>query len=136
MSAIDTTTNSIVNLWPEDFGTPDEVPPVVILKQQATMLGQRTQNILIGDVASGSTEPDTIYHNFYIVAPALGNYRYKLCWLSQKVTSLYPVWLSDREQPLENAEALLEALRILFSSEKTTKVVQSLLAQSKSSNMR
>ena len=130
MTATNIASSTFEDLWPADLGATDVVPPVVILRQQATMLGQRTQNILLGEVLSEPGEEDTIYHNFYIKAPALGNYRYKLFWISQKITSLYPIWISGSEQSLEDATMLRSALIAVFNSDNTKRVIQSLLAQS------
>lgn len=125
-----TTTTAIEDLWPRDFGTSNVTPPITILKQQATVLGQRMQNILQGEVSSEQVDDDTIYYNFYIVSSALGNYRYKLFWVSQHIDALYPVWMSGSEQPIEDEAALRTALMDIFGAEKTRKVVQSLMASS------
>ncbi len=125
-----TTTTVAEDLWPLDFGTVDVKPPIVMLKQQAAVLGQRTQNILQGEVSSEQLDDNTIYYNFYIVSPALGNYRYKLFWVSQHIDALYPVWMSGSEKPIEDEAALRTALMSVFGSEKTRKVVQSLMASS------
>ncbi len=121
------------NLWPEDFGTPEQTPPVVILRQQADMLGQRTQNLLTGEVESiqSGQWSDVLYHNFYVKAPVLGGYRYKLFFVSQKVASFYPVTLSDDPSEIADENYLEISLRNIFSSEKTKKIIQSLLAQSR-----
>ena len=119
----------IEDLWPANFGTSSVVPPVVILKQQAAILTQRTRRILQGEVLSEAGE-ETVYHNFYIKASALDNYRYKLFWVSHNVASLYPVTVSDHEGSYTDEEALRRVLRDIFASEKTIKVVQSLMAQS------
>ena len=124
------TTVASEDLWPEDFGTPDVTPPISILKQQASLLGQRMQNILLGEVLSEQTDSDTVYYNFYIVSPALGNYRYKLFWVSQRIDAFYPVVMSGSDQPIEDEAALRDTLRKVFGSDKTRKVVQSLIASS------
>ena len=126
--------NSIQNLWPERISTTEQTPPVVILRQQATMLGQRTRNVLIGEVKSQQSGQwsDVLYHNFYVKAPALGGYRFKLFFVTQKVASLYPVMaFSDAEAAIPNEVQLEEALRSVFASEKAPKkLIQSLMAQS------
>jgi hypothetical protein len=40
----------IDSLWPDDFGTIEDMPPVEILRQQAYLLGQKTRNVLEGAV--------------------------------------------------------------------------------------
>ncbi len=82
------------DLWPDAIDVTFTVPPVVILKEQASLLADRTQGIVRGEVES-TAEPaeqtddyleDTLpadmrvihAHTFYLVAPALEGYRYAL----------------------------------------------------------
>ena len=77
-------------------------------------------------------------HSFYIVAPTLDNYTYGLFSISHGADP-YPVTVphpqimltGDRSLPIEiNSEKeLLEYLRGVLNSEKTLKIVGSLLAQ-------
>jgi hypothetical protein len=72
----------MVDLWPENIGSPEITAPVSILKRQASLLGEKTNNVVEAEVQKGNdawwtTSEDMIY-NFYLVAPALGKY---LLWL-------------------------------------------------------
>ena len=118
------------NLWPSDFGSPNVVPPVVILRQQATALEENTGRVLRGKVEAIQTDDLSIYYNFYIVAPSLNNYAYNLFWLSHPIDALYPVLLDGREPQLNSPEELKAALKEIFFREKTRNIVQALLAQS------
>ncbi len=158
------------SLWPEeDFGVPETTAPIVILRQQAYALEQKTRNILEAEVSSypfhlktdgylsayestlsnltklgvndseeeeiiqsENEPPDGLRHSFYITAPALGGYRYKLFSVSHKAISIYPLSISFDGKPSKatNEEEFRTALRDIFASERTKKVVQSLLAQS------
>ncbi|MFY7999542.1 MAG: hypothetical protein ACOVSW_13170 [Candidatus Kapaibacteriota bacterium] len=78
------------NLWPTIEQTITRTP-LSILREQATYLGQQTHNIILGDVKSQQVSGTyTIAHYFYIVAPALGNYRYLLLHITHSAALLYP----------------------------------------------
>lgn len=134
------------NLWPDDISVTEQVPPVAILKEQGSLLGQRTKNLVEGRVSAadaegpGFSDQDFCYE-FDLVAPALG-YRYQLFRIQHGV-DFYPLGI-DWDSPdnvsisnlhgeagIENEEKFLEALEIIFSSEKTRKVIGSLIAQSR-----
>lgn len=121
------------NLWPEDFGMISSVPPVTILRQQAAMLGRRTQNILTADVRTGENFEDELVHRFYLVAPALGDYRYQLFLVRHPAVSIYPatVWFSNSEkEETPDETSLRDVLKRIFASDETRRIVQSLIAQS------
>ncbi len=164
------------SLWPEeDFGVPETTAPIVILRQQAYALEQKTRNILEAEVSSSpfhlktdkflsayesassnlvkpqlksilgtndfeeeeiiqseNESPDGLRHSFYIKAPALGGYRYRLFSVSHKAISIYPLSISFDGKPSKatNEEEFRTTLRDIFASERTKKVVQALLAQS------
>jgi hypothetical protein len=147
------------NLWPEDIGqTNDETMPFKILQEQAELLGTRTQNIITAsvetEIVGNISEPFT--HDFYIVAPSLQNYRFRLFTVAHGF-DLYPVKIflidgmaqSDDmfgQYPIlhtnfglksfveiETEQDFLNVLKLVFSSTKTQKVVRNLLAQSKQS---
>ncbi|MEE3717845.1 hypothetical protein V2H45_13975 [Tumidithrix elongata RA019] len=131
-------TNTI-NLWPEDLvGVPDTTPPITILRQQATMLSQLTRNILEGEVVSEPFGNDPKFsnsftHNFYIKAPAIGGYRYKLFYVQHAVSPEYPLRIVKDELPelsAQNEEQFYDVLRQIFNSDRTKKVIRSLMAQS------
>lgn len=160
MNTTTTQKASIENLWPSDILTIDIVPPVALLRQQATQLGQITQNILVGfvetmqrtDEETSETVYNNLTHTLYIVAPALGNYRYKLITIIHSVDDLYPVHViydaANKYDPpkstmtqdmslggsLENEDQLIQRLRKTFHHEQTKKVMQSLIAQSVTSS--
>ena len=165
------TVNNIESLWPSDFiSSADTSLPVMILRQQAAILGQLTHNILEGVVESSpvlmarkkpesifSTNSkrfnpnksylandqipgekvisDTLKHNFYIKAPVLGGYRYNLFYAIHKLDDIYPVDIYSPVFPNNSLQVIDEkefcqAVSDIFNSEKTKKIVQSLLAQS------
>ncbi|MBC8042593.1 MAG: hypothetical protein IAF08_04030 [Rhizobacter sp.] len=136
------------NLWPKDIvDTSDLVTPVSILKEQASLLGEQTQNLVEAKVETSSITNGQLMHVFYLVAPALDNYKYRLFTIYHGV-ELYPLDLVDPEEkiffdpsdhtviaqtsrPVKSQEELLERLRHIFSSPQTKKVINALIAQSR-----
>jgi len=89
----------MLNLWPAEIEVAEITPPVTILHQQAEMLGQLTNNKVLGDVRVRDGEGDVFTYDFYIAAPALNNYRYKLLTISYSI-DLYPVTIFDLEESI------------------------------------
>jgi hypothetical protein len=139
------------NLWPDDITYTEAKAPVVLLKEQAFWLGQRTQNLVEAevDLARGKyAEEGRFKYRFYIVAPLLGNYRSNLFTISHTVTKLYPVTIHftqdlytelfpdlPQTEPLvasaKDEAEFLEILKKIFDAPKTRNVIQTILAQSK-----
>lgn len=46
----------MVDLWPADIGEPNIRTPVSILREQASLLGEKTNNIVEGQVAEITTD--------------------------------------------------------------------------------
>jgi len=143
----------MTDLWPEDIRVVKEKAPVTILREQASLLGAKTKNIVTAEVKRVTVlkRPDFCF-DFYIVGPALGNYRYKLFEIRHGI-DLYPVTieLGDPEWAREVArhfeawvkelspgtsvqvrteEEFVEYLRRIFESQKTRQVIRAILAQS------
>ena len=60
------------DLWPKDIGADtDIVPPVVILKEKAVSIGQKTGGLIEGRVSTRS-QGNMIHHQFSLVAPTQG----------------------------------------------------------------
>lgn len=135
-----------VDLWPSDIEVSDLVSPASILREQATLLGMKTKNLVTGKVelASDSAEKKFKYV-FYLVAPALKNYRYRLLSIEYPV-DLYPVTIrfeSKRpkvEDNLDEESSHLSAkdyddfiakLGKVFSDERTKRVIRALISHSR-----
>lgn len=109
------------DLWPEDLiGQPEIKAPVTILKEQASLLGKKTKNLIEAEVRPdqevetpttlerimGQTRPRLLLnegefrYDFYLVAKTLG-YRYKLLSIQHDI-NLYPVaMLPDEDIMME-----------------------------------
>jgi len=123
--------SAIPDLWPGDIGEGDLRTPVAILKEQATLLGTKTDQLVAAEVESRA-EADVFFHRFYLVAPAL-EYKYKLFTVRHPV-SLYPMvgYFSDgRQEQIHSEEEFIEWLRGVLTSEETRGIVRALIAQSK-----
>lgn len=126
----------IVNLWPEDIGRNiDQSTPLTILKQQASLLGQRTKNLVEAMVVS-EMDGEFFVHSFILIAPALGHYRYLLFRVLHKL-DIYPLHIKtdvDSKPPqyiASTEDEFIDQLKEVFSAEKTRKVIDTLLAMSK-----
>ena len=134
----------IPDLWPDDIAVADSSKfPVIILRQQATLLGEKTWNVVEGEIRSNINErslyPDRnqFIHEFHLVAGALGNYSFRLFHLTH-ADDVYPstIHISEKKEEetkaiiVESDEELIEALRKIFASEKTRRIINALIAQS------
>ena len=116
--------------------------PAGILKEQAALLGQKTQQILEAKVKT-HVRMGGFYHTFELVVPALDNYTYELFSVSHSA-DLYPVVVPGSQNAfLNNATGFsqrslsgeaefIEWLRTELSSPETKKIIGNLLAQANS----
>lgn len=122
-----------VSLWPTDFGERSDVlTPLAILRQQGSILGEQTKNIVFGRVST-SSEGDTFVQQFSVQCPPLG-YSTNLIAVKHGI-DLYPatVILANEQGPYQdarNSEELKAILKDIFARPKTKKTIASLLAQS------
>jgi hypothetical protein len=150
----------MTDLWPADLGdVTTSKSPVTILKEQASILGTRTKNIvkayikrispdnlqLTRHTVSAKRESyytDPFHYGFYLQGPALDNYTYRLFDLSFGVDRYPARFMVDDEianelnaNPNEglvagNEEEFLQALATVLGSQKTRKVIHAILSQS------
>jgi UDP-2,3-diacylglucosamine pyrophosphatase LpxH len=110
------------DFWPDDIAVTTLVPPVAILREQASLLGEKTKGMVEGEVTTTKIPPSahlsknastvflsegnrydipksfalkepTLVHSFYVKVPALDNYRYLLLTVLHG-PELYPLALS------------------------------------------
>ncbi len=132
----------MIDLWPEDIGQVKIKSPVVILKEQAALLGKKTHNLLEAAAGQGDTPGDDFSYNFNITAPALGLYTYRLFAIDHGI-GLYPLNIAiddeicrqiapdakDNRLRIQSEDEFLEILRRIFASTKTRVLISGLLAQ-------
>jgi hypothetical protein len=90
------------DLWPEEISLENSRSPVGILREQAEFLGLRTKNIVTAEVTLSPKlknlfEGNDFLHSFYIVAPALGGYKYRLFTIINELV-FYPATFDLDEQ--------------------------------------
>ncbi len=114
-----------------DIADSNLVTPVSILKEQAELLGQKTRNLIQGEVKTQTTG-DMFTDSFYFVAPTIG-YRYELFRVSHYV-SFYPlvVTYKNANTSLHSEPEFKEKLKEIFSGQHSLNIVHSILAQVRS----
>src|SRR5262249_52391162 len=119
------------DLWPAEFGDLTVTPPLVILKEQAVAITGKTRQRIYGQVNTTQLGQG-FAHTFSLQPPSLDNYTYALFNATHGVM-LYPVEITNyatgAKTQCANPEALIQALKDLFASEHTRKVVAAILAQ-------
>lgn len=135
------------NLWPQEITEVEVKPPVAILREQASLLGRKTQGIVEARVRQVVAEGEAEFaYRFDLVAPALGQYAYSLFHVTHEI-ELYPARfvvelsmareitgdarLSTRVLEAESEDKFIEVLRCILHASKTTHIIGSLLAQAR-----
>lgn len=144
----------VEDLWPKELEAAKIRTPASILKEQASLLGQKTKNLVEG-LVTGSEQGGELSYSFFLVAPALNNYRYLLFTMSHDIR-MYPLSISVEEEILaeinpelfkrwgdtvtifitshaekaENEAEFLELLKKIFSATKTKQLIAAMLSQS------
>ncbi|MGA2882349.1 MAG: hypothetical protein ABSG13_25630 [Bryobacteraceae bacterium] len=104
--------------------------PVSILREQAALLGVKTNHLVEGQVET-QISGRTFYHSFNLVVPALENYSYELFKIYHGV-NIYPVHVGPQIDALANEEAFVTWLGQKLSSPETKRIIGNLLAQANS----
>ena len=122
------------DLWGDLPGDDLVVPPVTILREQASLLGNKTNHVLEGDVRVGRQEEALSMH-LDIVAPALDGYRFTVLTATHPVQA-FPVTVysevTKKWEICNDGPAFEAKVAQILTSDTIRKVVASLLAQSKS----
>jgi hypothetical protein len=122
------------NLWGDlPVGDARMMTPMTVLKEQANLLDERTNGVLLCRVYVLAKSPN-IELDMDVIAPALDSYRYTLLRVSHPVL-LYPLEMTDltREKQFlcANEQEFRRDLRQILSSPEVHKVISALLSQSK-----
>ena len=112
--------------------------PLSILREQAALLGTKTQNLVEAQVETRGVSR-ALQHSFNLVVPVLDHYTYELFSIWHNVIDLYPIALNDEalfsgqdQFLLKDENALKEWLARKLSSPETKKILGHLLAQARS----
>ena len=117
------------DLWPDDIAKVDFIPPIKILKDQASSLSQKTKGLIEGEVTT-SAQGKQFTHVFMLIAPSLNNYRYGLFSILHDI-ALYPITASFQSMAytLPDEKSFIEWLRKILNSTETRRIIQGILAQ-------
>jgi len=140
------------NLWPKDLTDRKINTPITILKKQAALLGEQTNNIVEAEIENINTEfwmeESGFSFSFNIVGRVL-NYKFNLFRMGHGV-NLYPLSINVDEEVfneiktnfsnsdynnviiIQSESEFLDSLEKIFSSYKTRRVIQAIFAQSES----
>jgi hypothetical protein len=116
------------DLWGELPDVEKIKTPFVILKEQAELLTEKTNGLLVGEV----TQDDFLYL-FNIIVPTLNNYSYNLLRVSSDI-DIYPLLLSGEAASVEcsDEDQFKEELGKILKSGETKKIIGKLLAHVRS----
>jgi hypothetical protein len=124
---------STQNLWGELPGPAEVTPPVTILREQASVLGKATNNVLVGQVSKVTARQWAFQYDLDIRAAALDDYIYEVLSVRHNV-EMYPLEVIDsgKAKVCSDEKAYTAALQEILSSNRVRKVISSLLSLSKS----
>jgi hypothetical protein len=119
------------DLLPDYFGMSTVTTPLQILREQGLLMAKKSRGLVEGFVTT-NPQGEMFRHLFYFRAPSLENYTYLLFTVDHPV-DLYPLLVetSVAAFPAEakNEEQFLDQLRVIFSSEKTKRIVNAIMSQ-------
>lgn len=84
-------TTKIPDLWPEEIRA-DVLPPLVILRAQASFVEQKTKGILEAEVTTTEAE-QWVYHDLCLIVPAMNRYKIGLLGAWHRSKAIYPVYI-------------------------------------------
>lgn len=116
-----------------DLGVAELRTPVTIMREQAALLGAKTQNLIEARVRT-SVLDNYFWHFFDLIVPSMDNYSYELFSVWHAV-ELYPVRIPERPfgaQQLPTEQAFTDWLRDKLSSAETKRIITNLLSLAKS----
>ena len=128
---------TIPDLWPDDLNEKSNlIMPLTILREQAAALSQRTNGLVEGYVHTVKAQNGAAFeHTFFLVAPSLDNYSVPLLSISHPLGG-YPATVRSKHLATaikaSSDKGVVALLRKIFSDPRTKKIVQALIAQSKS----
>jgi hypothetical protein len=106
-------TATIPNLWPDDIKV-DVLPPLVILRAQASKIHQLTKGVLLGEVTSIEGSDGFVTHRLDLIAPALDNRRVRILSATHR-EGFYPVVIeAECYRPKARSVAEMMHLGTLF----------------------
>jgi hypothetical protein len=142
-------TDRLISLWPEQIKK-DVLSPKAILNMQARAVSNLTGGILQGEVHEADEADDKVSLTFYLVVPALHDYRHQIMRIAHRknlpypavvqaeifssINNLFRLFLAKGEFPgtrnrADNDDELIEIVRSVLQSAEVVSVTQSLIAR-------
>jgi len=118
----------VEDLWPGNIAESNLVTPLAILREQAALLGEKTKQLVRGEVDT-QTVGSLLVHHFHVAAPTL-NYRYEL-FTAQHNVNFYPLVVRHKNEnvSVKDEAEFKEKLKAVLADQHTVNVVHSILAQ-------
>lgn len=129
-------TSSIKNLW-GDLPIEDTVrTPSIILKEQATLLTEATNGLLLGNISKRSLSieyVDGFECSLEIKVPSINNYSISIVKIQYPIT-IYPLTIisqvtNDRPEECQTEEDLNRVLGKILSSKEVKRIISGLLSE-------
>jgi hypothetical protein len=131
------------DLWGDIPEADTTTAPVTLLRQQASVLGSKTANVLEGVVSRARARrirriaqgEETVELRFYIRCTALDNYTFHVLTLKHPLLTIFPVSIHDevaeRDHVCQSEDELRDALHRIFTSQQLRGVISALLRESR-----
>jgi hypothetical protein len=121
------------SLWGDPSTLKSIRTPKTMLTEQADFLNQTTGGLIRAQV-NATQNGANLSFSLSIIAPVLNNYNFTVCMVTHDV-NIYPCKIYSSEdntwQDCENEEELRVRLRTVLSSDKTRRIIEALLSQSR-----
>lgn len=126
------------NLWGDLTSAVPVRTPTTILKEQATALTEMTKGTVFGKVKVSTSTGGGFEILLYIIAPAINNYTFEVVFVEHGIelypAKVVPAWdryTSAKQVKCKNEDELTDALGRILGSDQVTRVIMSLISQSK-----
>ena len=130
---------TVQSLWGDLGEIETRRTPTVILREQAELLAQLTNDVLKGEVVrTPFSTSERFLVSLMVVVPALQNYRLEVLSAFYHYLSIYPVKvhdsINDNEEVASDEEGLVEIVRKILTSEKVLRAIATLISEARMSS--
>jgi hypothetical protein len=117
--------------WPADIAKSDIITPASLMRTQAALLGEKTNQQITATVQALAQSPSDFVWSFQLISTTLGSYRYELFRVIHPIP-IYPAtvfWEGHPNKVVQDQDQFKDALKEILGSDQTKKILHSLLAQ-------
>jgi hypothetical protein len=119
------------DFWGE-IAPAQERTPLAILREQASLLGTKTKNLVEATVDTSVDPLGQFVHRFTLVVPSLSSYKYVLFRIEHGI-AIYPIKTLEPFGPqLQTEQEFVDWVHRKLSSPETKRIIANLLAQATS----